>query len=98
MAKRSTYAKLALAAIAITLAVLSFLDPNGHRKHLRLTAEIRRIESENVALRQSNARLRREVRALGGEPAALEQAAREDLGYVRPDEIVINFGDSDVPR
>ena len=46
------------------------------------------MADENEKLREKNLRLRREARALAGDPAALERAAREELGYVRPGERV----------
>ena len=76
-----------LAAVA-GLGAWSLLDPAGLAKYRRLEAEARRVERENVEMRQENLRLRREARALAGEPAALERAAREELGFVRPGETV----------
>jgi cell division protein FtsB len=49
------------------------------------------VADENDRLREKNLRLRREARALAGDPAALERAAREELGYVRPGERVYEF-------
>ena len=72
-------------ALALLLGV-SALHPAGLRKHRALAEDVRRVADENERLRETNARLRREARALAGDPAALERAAREDLGYVRPGE------------
>jgi cell division protein FtsB len=80
-----------------TLAVLltaSALHPAGLRKHRALAADVRRVADENEKLREKNHRLRREARALAGDPAALERAAREELGYVRPGERVYELGPS----
>jgi cell division protein FtsB len=88
-AKR-TWALLYVAAV-VGLGALSAVDPGGLRKHLRLEAEGRRLSDENREIRRENLRLRREARALAGESAALERAAREELGYVRPGEIVIQL-------
>ncbi len=74
--------------VALVLLGLSALDPNGLRKARRNQAEVKRLERENAALEQHVTRLRREVKALQGDPAALERAAREELGYVRPGEII----------
>lgn len=79
-------------AAAAVLAALSALDRDGLRKHRRLEADAGRVEAENEALRQENARLRREARALAGDPAALERAAREELGFVRPGEMIYKIG------
>jgi cell division protein FtsB len=79
-----------LAALAV-LAGVSALHPGGLRKHARLSADARRVAAENEALRREVGLLRREARALDGDPGALERAAREELGYVRPGEIVIQL-------
>ncbi len=70
------------------LLVASALHPAGLRKHRALAVDVRRVADENDRLRERNFRLRREARALAGDPAALERAAREELGYVRPGERV----------
>jgi cell division protein FtsB len=76
-----------LGVVAI-LAALSALDPSGLRKYVRLREEAARMEAENARLAAETARLAREVRALRTDPGALERAAREDLGLVRPGERV----------
>ncbi len=76
-----------LGAVAALLAA-SALHPAGLRRHRALSADVRRVVEENEKLRERNAQLRREARALAGDPAALERAAREELGYVRPGERV----------
>jgi cell division protein FtsB len=88
---------LASLGVAAVLLGLSAADPDGLRKWRRLAREARRIEAENVLLVRENERLRRDVRALQGDPAALEQAAREDLGYVRPGEVVVKLDEEPAP-
>jgi cell division protein FtsB len=73
------------------LAALSAFDPGGLRKHLRLQEDVQRMADENRRLTDENARLAREARALRSEPAALERAAREELRFVRPGEIVFRL-------
>jgi cell division protein FtsB len=75
-------------AAALVLLGLSARDPDGLRKARRNQAEVKRLERENAALEQRVTRLRREVKALQGDPAALERAAREELGYVKPGELI----------
>ena len=50
------------------------------------------MEDENARLAAENAALSREARALRGDPAALERAAREELRFVRPGERVYWLG------
>lgn len=76
-----------LGVVAI-LAAVSALDPSGLRKYLRLRDDAARMAAENAQLAAETARLAREVRALRTDPGALERAAREDLGLVRPGERV----------
>lgn len=82
-----------LATGILGLWALSAWDPDGLRKHRRLEAEARRVEAENREIARDSARLRREIRALQGDPAALERAAREELGFVRPGETVYQLGE-----
>ena len=80
-----------LAAGILGLLALSAWDPDGLRKHRRLEVEARRVEAENREIARDASRLRREIRALQGDPAALERAAREELGFVRPGELVFRL-------
>lgn len=82
---------IAYGVALVALLGASALDPDGLRRWLELDGEVRRVEQENRDLERENARMRREVRALTGDPAALERAAREDLGYVRPGEIILKL-------
>jgi cell division protein FtsB len=83
-------------AVALAAAA-SALDPDGIRKVVRLRAEAARMRAENERLASENAALAREARGLRGDAAALERAAREELGYVRPGEIVIKLDGSTGP-
>lgn len=87
---------LVISAAAVALLGLSALDPNGLRKALRNEAEVARLERENAALAQRVGQLRREVRALHGDPAALERAARE-IGYVKAGELVYKLDEGRDP-
>ncbi len=85
-----------IVAVLILLG-LSALDRDGLRTALRNESEAERLARENAALEQRVARLRREVRALQGDPGALERAAREELGYVKPGEVVYKLDEGGKP-
>jgi cell division protein FtsB len=89
--RRLTYAYLGVVAV---LLGLSAADRDGLRKARHQEDDARRLERENAALEQTVARLRREVKALRGDPAALERAAREELGYVKPGELVYKLDEA----
>jgi cell division protein FtsB len=87
---------LYLAGLAALLG-LSAVDPEGLRKALRNEGDGERLARENALLEARVQKLRREVKALSGDPAALERAAREDLGYVKPGEIVYDLDEGGRP-
>ena len=88
---RALVAGAALASLAMAAAAL--LDPHGMRLLRKLDGDVARQESANAALREDNARLQRRVRALSSpiDPRVLEKEAREQLGFVRPDEVLVKF-------
>ncbi|HMC34640.1 MAG TPA: septum formation initiator family protein [Myxococcales bacterium] len=87
--------KLVLGALAASLCVsaMSLAGSKGLRRLERLRADIERQEQKNRELREENARLARTVRELSPplQDAALEKAAREQLGFVRQDELLFKF-------
>lgn len=81
------------AALSLALALVSLLDPGGVRRLSLLRQDVAKAEAANAALRAENARLSRTVQKLGTrvDPAALERAAREQLGFVKRDELLFKF-------
>jgi len=73
------------------LLAISASHSQGLQKYWRLSEQAKGFAQDNRALSQEVQRLRREAKALNGEPSALERAAREELGYVRPGEIVFQL-------
>ena len=88
---RSWVAGAAVASLVIAVAALA--DPHGVRLLRKLDQDIARQEAANQALREENARLQRRVRALSApmDRRVLEKEAREQLGFVRPDEVLVKF-------
>lgn len=86
-----------LACLAFVLVALVWLavDPRGLRHTRRLQEDLVGHEATNARLREENARLRRELERLAADPAALERAAREELGLIRPDEVVFRLEEGD---
>ncbi|HZY04470.1 MAG TPA: septum formation initiator family protein [Anaeromyxobacteraceae bacterium] len=81
-------------AYLAAVAALGAWTAYGHlsrRGPAALEEAARRLDDDNARLRQEVLRLRREARALAGDPAALERAAREDLNLVKPGETVIQL-------
>jgi cell division protein FtsB len=77
--------------VGLVLAIGSGVAEGGFRRSWRLRQDVKTLEDRNARLAQDNARLRREVEALRTDNAAIERAAREELGYVRPGEVVFDL-------
>ena len=95
LAALSPQQRLVIGALftSMAIAVVSLGDPKGLRRLERLRADIERQEQKNRELREENARLARTVRELSPplQDWALEKAAREQLGFVRQDEVLFKF-------
>ena len=66
----------------------------GGTQMLRVRAmrgEIAAMERDLVSLRARTTELSRTVERLRNDPAYVEKIAREELGYVRPDETILKF-------
>jgi cell division protein FtsB len=91
------------AVVALAIGAYAVLAPSALPRLREMEAEQARLQGEVDAARAGNERLAREVKVLqGGEPeskAVLEKAAREELGWTKPDEIVltVNPGLSSAP-
>ena len=81
------------ALVSATLVALSMADSRGLSRLHKLDRDLARQEQLNQQLRAENAALARTVKLLSPpvNDAALEKAAREQLGFVRPDEVVFKF-------
>lgn len=90
MGSRRTWLWAAVAA-AFLLALISASAEGGFRRYLRLSHDVEVLEAKNLRLADENARMLREVEALQRDPRALERAAREELGFVKPGEVVISL-------
>jgi cell division protein FtsB len=76
--------------VAAALALVSAGDARGFRRYVRLRDDLAQLSAKNHQLSDQNSRLGREIDALRKDPQALERASREELGFVKPGEIVIN--------
>ena len=79
--------------VSLVLTGLSLADSRGLTRLRKLDRDLARQEQVNRLLREDNAALAVTVKLLSPpvNAAALEKAAREQLGFVRPDEVVFKF-------
>ena len=92
MASRRKLLWAAVAAASV-LAAWSASAEGGFRRYLKLSREVSSLREKNAKLQQRNAQLTAEIRALHVSPEAQEQAAREELGFVRPRELTFTLED-----
>ena len=82
-----------LVAVALGWVPYQLYATSGLARYLRLRAERDQLHENNLRLYQDNQRKRAELEALsdgeeGVSRAAIERAARDELGLVQPGEIV----------
>lgn len=77
--------------VAGVLSLASAADARGFRRYLKLREDVEALQQRNQGLAAQNEALRREIQALRDDPAALERAVREELGYVKPGEIIFHL-------
>jgi cell division protein FtsB len=77
--------------LAGVLSLASAADARGFRRYLKLRDDVEALQQRNQAVAAQNEALRREIQALRDDPAALERAVREELGYVKPGELVFHL-------
>jgi cell division protein FtsB len=80
--------------ILLTAAVgapVLMLAPEGLPRLRSLSKELAEVQSENAELRRDIQELRGAVQHLRQDPKAIERIARDELGLVRPNELVFQF-------
>jgi cell division protein FtsB len=92
---RSRWLTLVLTGACALLAADFVSGPSGLRDLIALRARRAQFEAAHRDLLKSNAELRVKVARLGGDDRYLERRIREELGYVRPDELVYRFATED---
>jgi cell division protein FtsB len=82
-----------LGGAGLVLLALGLAVYGGHQvlRVRQMRAEIRILERDIVTLRARTVELSRTVERLRTDPAYIEKLAREEFGYVRPDETVLKF-------
>jgi cell division protein FtsB len=79
------------AAVGLLTLGLAVYGVNQVLRVTHLRREMETMERDIVTLRARADELLRTVEQLRHDPASIEKLAREELGYVRPDETVLKF-------
>ena len=79
---------------SLVLMVNAFVGDNGYLATLRAQREHDVLTQALAALQAENERLADETQRLKSDPAALEEAARRELGLMRPGETLVIVKDA----
>lgn len=77
--------------------VHALVGENGYLATLRARREYDAVQAEVLRLQTENRELREQARRLKDDPAAVEDAARRELGLIRPGETLVIVRNSDPP-
>jgi cell division protein FtsB len=92
---RRRFVSYALTFITIVLVVDALVGDKGLLETIRARKQYAEVAASLNALRQENQRLRNKIRGLTDDPSTIESVAREDLGLIRPGELVFVVKDVD---
>jgi len=87
-----------LCLLLVSLSLFTAFGERGVGHLLRLRAEQRKLDDSNFVLQKENEILRERIHRLRHDNLYLEKIAREDLGLVRPGEIVYRFASPESKR
>jgi cell division protein FtsB len=81
--------RLVLGAVVVVVALLAAASFQSYRDLAKSRSREALVAARVAATEERIADLRRRVAALRADPATLERLAREELGMVRPDDVII---------
>ena len=81
----------AILVTAIVAVPLRIFESEGLPRFRALRDELADVQREGDRVRREVELLHRDVEALRTDPAAVERIARDELGMIRPGEIVFQF-------
>ncbi len=83
-----------LAFATIVLLVDALVGDRGFVERLRARRQHQKAEASLTALRRENAVMHEEIRRLRDDPSLIESLAREELGLIRPGELLFIVRDA----
>ena len=79
--------------VTLVLIVDALIGEKGLMQSMNARRQYRQLQASLEDLRHENAALREEMRRLNEDPATIESLARQDLGLIRPGEVVFILKD-----
>jgi cell division protein FtsB len=87
-----------LVLVTVVLVVDALVGDKGLIETVRARRQYADLTASLTALRQQNAQLRDDIRRLKEDPGTIESIAREELGLMRPGELLFVVKDVDKGR
>ena len=87
-AARRKLGTAAVGLLAVWMFVHVMFGPNGTVVYQQKRAEYNKLQEDIQVLQKQNQRYSQQIKALKSDPKAIEKAAREELRYARPGEVV----------
>ena len=84
---------LLLIFVTVVLIVDALIGEKGLMQSMDAKRQYRQLQASLQELRRENATLREEMRRLAEDPSTIESLARQDLGLIRPGEVVFILKD-----
>ena len=94
--RRSIVNSLLMFAAGVLL-VDALVGDKGLMERLRAHRQLQEAEAALAAIRQENAQMREYVRRLNEDSTLIESLAREELGLIRPGEVLFIIKDAERP-
>ncbi|MEX2272614.1 MAG: septum formation initiator family protein [Vicinamibacterales bacterium] len=94
-ARRTRMVQLAIFAVAAVITIDALVGDKGLLQTFRARREQAQVLDAIHRLRADNARKREYARRLLEDPAAIEEAARRNLGLVKPGEVLVIVRDAE---
>jgi len=88
--------QLLLIFVTLVLIIDALIGDKGLTESLNARRQYREVQASLDRLRRDNAALREEVQRLNEDPATIESLARQELGLIKPGEIVFILKDKDL--
>ena len=93
-AKRRRTLQMLLAFVTLVLVINALVGERGLMETLRARKQHQELVGSIERLRTENARLRDEARRLRTDPATIEALARQELGLIKPGEMLFIIKDA----
>ena len=81
-------------AASTALLLHTMLDPDGWTRRQRIQSDLEDLRDENARLEARVGELRDEIKALRTREEVQERVVRDELGFVKPNEVVLELGEA----